>query len=88
MGYFQVIAGGPLVEAAPQNNDRLPLTHEFLSSMLGVRRAGVTEAAAELQRSGLIRYRHWEIAIIDRDGLQAIACECYRLDRDHYQKTA
>ena len=64
----------------------LPLTQEFLSSMLGVRRAGVTETAGELQRSGLIRYHHGQIQIIDRDGLTATACECYRLDRDRFDR--
>jgi len=67
--------------------DRMPMTHEFLASMLGVRRAGVTTTAGELQRSGLISYRQGEITIRDQDGLQALACECYgadhaQLDRD------
>jgi len=57
--------------------DEIPLTQEFLSYMLGVRRAGVTEACGTLQRSGLIRYRHGHISIIDRSGLEAAACECY-----------
>jgi CRP-like cAMP-binding protein len=67
-------------------SDELPLTHEFLSSMLGVRRAGVSETAGELQRSGLIRYHHGHITIVDRDGLQATACECYRLDRERFDR--
>jgi len=59
----------------------LPLTQEFIAAMLGVRRSGVSEAAGELQRSGLIRSRRGEITIIDRAGLEKTACECYGLDK-------
>ena len=62
-------------------SDSMPMTHEFLSSMLGVRRAGVSEVAEELQRSGLIQYRHGQLTITDREDLEATACECYRNDR-------
>ena len=60
----------------------MPMTHEFLASMLGVRRAGVTVTAGELQRSGLITYRQREVTIRDPEGLQALACECYQADHD------
>ena len=60
--------------------DVLPMTHEFLASMLGVRRAGITETAGELQRSGLIRNHRGEVTVVDRPGLEAAACECYGLD--------
>ena len=63
------------------DSDDIPMTHEFLSSMLGVRRTGVTEVAAKLRRAGLIRYHHGEITIVDRDALEATACECHRVDR-------
>ena len=62
--------------------DRLPsneliMTQELVASMLGVRREGITEAAGNLQRAGLISYRRGHIAVIDRAGLETHACECY-----------
>lgn len=55
----------------------IPLTQEFLSMMLGVRRQQVSLTAAVLQNAGLIRYRHGSIEVVNRDGLEAVACECY-----------
>ena len=58
-------------------SDQFKLTQEFLAQMLGSRRASVTEAAAELQRSGAISYQRGTITIISREALEACACECY-----------
>lgn len=59
-------------------SDPMPLTHEFLSTMLGVRRTRITEAAGTLQRLGLIGYARGFVTVLDHSGLSAIACECYR----------
>jgi CRP-like cAMP-binding protein len=67
-------------------SDVVPMTHEFLSSMLGVRRTGVTAIAGELQRSGLIRYRRGQVTIVDHGGLEATACECYRIDHARFEQ--
>ena len=66
--------------------DELPVTHESMALTLGVRRATVTEAAGELQRRGLIRYRRGALTILDRAGLEAIACECYSVVRGEFDR--
>jgi CRP-like cAMP-binding protein len=59
----------------------MPMTHEFLSAMLGVRRTGITAIASGLQRAGVIDYHRGRVRIVDLAGLEAAACECYRIDR-------
>jgi CRP-like cAMP-binding protein len=63
------------------DGDVLPLTQEFLSYMLGVRRPGVAVSAGALQADGLIQYARGRITVVDRPGLEAAACGCYRLLR-------
>lgn len=67
-------------------SDLLPLTQEFLGSMLGIRRTGVTAIARELQHLGLIQYHRGRVTIVDRTGLEAIACECYRVDHERFRQ--
>jgi hypothetical protein len=62
------------------------VTHEFLAFMLGMRRVGITTAAAALQRRGLIRYQRGNVTVLDRRGLEAAACSCYAADRKIYAK--
>jgi CRP-like cAMP-binding protein len=57
------------------------ITQEFLGQMLGARRATVTLAAGIRQRAGMIRYHRGHIEIVDRDGPEAVSCECYRVIR-------
>jgi CRP-like cAMP-binding protein len=62
------------------------LTHEFLAAMLGVRRASVSAVAAVLQRAGLIRYQRGRMTIVNRQGLEAAACECYQIITTEYDR--
>jgi CRP-like cAMP-binding protein len=65
-------------------SDRLPFTQTFLALMLTVRLASVSEATGALERAGLIRYRRGELHILDRPGLEAASCGCYRLIQDYF----
>ncbi|MBD2127444.1 Crp/Fnr family transcriptional regulator [Microcoleus sp. ZQ-A2] len=67
-------------------SNELPLTHEFISEMLGVRRAGVTEAANRLQQAGLIRYYRGKITILNRQKLEAASCSCYGIIKGEYAR--
>jgi len=63
-------------------SDELLMTQEFISNMLGGRRESVTVSAGRLQDAGLIHYARGHITILDREGLEAIVCECYRIVKD------
>jgi len=65
--------------------DSFPLTQDFLSQMLGVRRPTVTAVAGELREKGLITYRKGSVRILDRRGLERVACECYDVLRREYR---
>jgi len=71
--------------------DRLPsneltMTQELIANMLGVRREGVTEAAGELQRAGLIHYSRGKITVVNRPGLEARVCECYQVVKKEFDR--
>ncbi|MBF0166838.1 MAG: Crp/Fnr family transcriptional regulator [Alphaproteobacteria bacterium] len=71
--------------------DRLPtnelvMTQELIANMLGVRREGVTEAAGNLQRAGLIEYSRGHITAINRPGLEARTCECYAVVKREFDR--
>ncbi|HEV7865945.1 MAG TPA: Crp/Fnr family transcriptional regulator [Acidimicrobiia bacterium] len=67
-------------------SDKFPLTQEFLAEMLGVRRPSVTVAAGMLQNAGFIHYSRGQVSIINRDGLENSACECYRIIRAEFDR--
>lgn len=66
--------------------DELDLTQEFISNMLGVRRAGVTIAANNLQDRGIIRYNRGKIVILDHKKLEETSCECYRVVQQEFMR--
>jgi hypothetical protein len=68
------------------DSNSFPLTHEFLSYMLGVRRASVSEVAAIFQSSGLIDYHRGQITIRDRKGLEASSCQCYQSFNQEFKR--
>jgi CRP-like cAMP-binding protein len=67
-------------------SDHLPFTQEYLAEMLGVRRTSVTAVAHTLQEAGLIKYARGKIQIVNAEGLQATACECYASVKAHYHR--
>ena len=68
------------------STDSVTMTQELIANMLGVRREGVTEAAGNLQRAGLIRYSRGRIEVLDRPGLEQTVCECYAVVRVEFDR--
>lgn len=73
---FVGIPADPLVGLTTPSRE-LNMTHELVANMLGVRRESITEAAGNLQRGGIIRYRRGHISVLDRKELESRSCECY-----------
>ena len=69
------------------SSNELSMTQELIASLLGVRREGVTEAAGNLQQQGYIRYRRGRITVLDREGLEGCACECYKVVKSAFEQT-
>ncbi len=67
-------------------SNHIVMTQELIANMLGVRREGVTQAAGRLQKAGLINYRRGHIEVLDRQGLEAHSCECYRVVKNEYDR--
>jgi CRP-like cAMP-binding protein len=65
------------------NSDELALTQDCVATMLGVERPAVSIAESKLQELGLLQSRRGRVRILDREGLETTACECYRIVRDH-----
>jgi CRP-like cAMP-binding protein len=78
----QRLARSLLVSIDQAQCNTLNLTHEVIAHMLGTRRTRVTMAARELQKAVLIDYRRGKITVLDRQGLENAACECYRVVKE------
>ena len=68
------------------DGDDIPLTHEFLGMMLGVRRSGVTIAIGQLEAAGIIRQQRAHILVLDRAKLEAVSCPCYEIVKAEFER--
>ncbi len=75
-----------LLTMSDYQGNELQLTHELIALTLGVRRAGIGEVAVDFKSTGVIDYQRGHIQILDRQGLEAMACECYRVIKGEYDR--
>ena len=75
-----------LMTSDRMESDEFQITQEFLSNMLGVRREGVSKSATQLQQNELINYSRGKITTLNRAGLEAVACRCYFIIKEEYEK--
>ena len=67
-------------------SDQFPITHDFMARMLGANRATVSLTAATIQQAGYIRYTRGKLAVLDPEGLEDVACDCYRVVKKRYEE--
>jgi CRP-like cAMP-binding protein len=77
-----------LISSLQVQSQSFQLTHESLSQVLGTGRTGITMAANKLQKDGLIQYRRGQLTILDRQGLEAFACDCYQISKEVFENSS
>jgi hypothetical protein len=82
----QRLARWLLIASDRSGRNALPMTHYLLSRMLGVRRAGVSEALKSLEQEGLVTNARGCVSLLDRDGLERVSCPCYRIIRREQER--
>jgi CRP-like cAMP-binding protein len=75
-----------LIASQQVQSETFQLTHESLSQVLGKGRSGITMAANRLQKSGLIRYQRGQLSILDRRGMEATSCACYKISKEIFEQ--